>query len=237
MKNTHKIALWSGPRNVSTALMYFFAHRGDTQVLDEPLFAHFLKITDVWRPSREEVLATMETNQKALLSKFEQDYAKPNLFLKNMANHIEGVSLSHFHTYKNLILIRHPQKVLASYTKHVQHPTEMDLCYGHQLSLVRYFTKHNLPLLVIDSDTLLKNPKAVLRKICGFLQIPFTEHMLTWPKGALAEDGIWAKYWYENVHNSTGFSAYADKEYSVEKHLQELLKSSELLYNQLKKYE
>lgn len=237
MESNNKIALWSGPRNVSTALMYFFAHRGDTQVLDEPLFGHFLKFTGVWRPSREEVLTTMETNIDVLLANFKKPRVKKNLFLKNMANHIEGVSITHFKMYKHFILIRHPRKVLASYTKHVQHPTEVDLCYGHQLKLARYFTKNKIPFKVIDSDALLKNQTMVLNQLCQFLEIPFSEDMLKWPQGAIPEDGVWAKYWYKSVHQSTGFSAYVDKEYTVEKHLEELLKSSELLYNQLKEYE
>lgn len=236
-KTPVKVALWSGPRNVSTALMYAFAHRGDTTVFDEPLFAHFLQKTGVWRPSRDEVLQTMESDESKLFHSFKPKPNKPHLFLKNMANHIEGISLDAFKTYTPVILIRHPQKVLASYTKQIAQPTELDLGYTHQLQLIAYFKENSVPYKVIDSDNLLKNKEETIASLCAFLKLPFTETMLRWPAGAIPEDGVWAKYWYHSVHKSTGFAPYEEKEYPLPSFLKNLLKSSEEKYNQIKQYE
>jgi hypothetical protein len=230
------LALWSGPRNVSTALMYSFAQRKDTQVLDEPFFGYFLKQTGVWRPSREEALLTMPTQAEDVHRSF-SDADKPLLFVKNIANHHEGLDLESFAAWKNFFLIRHPRKVLASYTKQVQQPTELDLGYAHQLELLRFLKGKGLPYYVVDSDDILINPTATLEKLCTYLEIPFEADMLHWKAGALPEDGVWAKYWYHNVHKSTGFAPYVEREYSVPDSLNELLEISKKKYNQLKTYE
>ncbi len=232
------IALWSGPRNVSTALMYSFAQRRDTKVLDEPLFGHFLKHTGVWRPSREEALATMESRAEVLLTQFSQPADRSFLFLKNMANHLEGLPMDISLNYRNVILTRHPAKVLSSYVQQVENPTELDLCYRHQLELLDYLVQNQQTFFVMDSDQLLQNPESMLRDMCSGLKVPFDQAMLSWPAEPRPEDGIWAKYWYANVHKSTGFhKPDTHKEYTVPGHLQELLSSSLEYYQKIKEYE
>ncbi len=237
-KLVRTIAVWSGPRNVSTALMYSFRQRQDTEVLDEPLFGHFLKHTGVWRPSRDEVLQTMETDAEILFNNFHKSVNKPNLFLKNMANHIEGLSYEILMNYKNIILIRHPAKVLSSYTRQMESPTELDLGYRHQLQILDFLTEKGLPIYVLDSDVVLENPERALQALCKYLEMDFDPAMLRWPAGAKPEDGIWAKYWYTNVHASTGFQKAGEtKKYQVPPDLNKLLTSSIELYHKIKQYE
>ncbi len=236
MLKSKTIALWSGPRNVSTALMYYFAHRGDSRVWDEPLFGYFLKHTGVWRPSRVEALATMEADAEKVLEDITAAEGGPFKFLKNMANHLEGLDYSITHNFQNVILCRQPSAVIASYTKQVEKPTALDLGYGHQLRLLGYLTDHSIPYYILDSDVLRKDPAKELGELAEFLGMPFSDSMLRWPAGALREDGVWAKYWYDNVHLSGGFAAYEEKEYMVPPHLVALLEDSQELFEQILKY-
>ena len=125
-----KIALWSGPRNISTAMMYSFANRKDTRVVDEPLFGYFLKHTNLWRPSKDEVLSTMEQDPKKILSELtnpKQDQAV--FFMKHMANHLIDLDWSFLKGFSNIILTRHPKDVILSYSKHIKNPSMLDLCF------------------------------------------------------------------------------------------------------------
>ena len=204
----HKaIALWSGPRNVSTALMYSIANRGDVRVIDEPLFAHFLRTTDVWRPSRDEALAAMESDPKVVLTDMMDHQGFEFVFSKNMANHLEGLEDILLKEFVNIILTRAPSAVIQSYRKHIDQPSMLDLCYEHQLRIIRYLRENGEPCLVVDSDELRNNPEQQLKRLCNYLNIPFTGRMLQWEPGPRPEDGVWAKYWYHHVHLSTGFVA------------------------------
>ena len=198
------VSLWSGPRNCSTALMYSFAQRPDTQVFDEPLFAHFLKKTGVSRPSREEVLATMPSELDKIQENW-KDAKKPCVFLKHMANHLEGLDPSMFQEHRHVILTREPRKVLRSYMAHIQVPTPLDLCYQHQLKWLNYCEVNQWPVVVLDSDALVANPELSLLRLCEWLELPFSTGMLHWTPGPRIEDGVWAKYWYQSVHRSAGW--------------------------------
>jgi hypothetical protein len=216
--------------------MYYFAHRGDTRVWDEPLFGHFLKHTGVWRPSRDEVLATMETHPEKVWKQIEEQEGRPYRFLKNMANHLEGLNYRVALRFTNIILCRQPAAVLASYTRQIEHPTTLDLGYSHQLRLLGYLQQMEVPYYIIESDELRINPEKELRALANFLQMPFDIKSLSWPAGPLPEDGVWAKYWYHNVHQSTGFARYKDQTYNVPSHLRPLLEESEKLYQQILKF-
>ncbi len=231
-----KIALWSGPRNVSTALMYSFAQHPLVQVWDEPLFGHFLAHTGVWRPSRDEVLETMECDANEVWKKIEAENKLPFAFLKNMANHLEGLNSKKLKECRNIVLLRQPSAVIASYVKQIEKPSLLDLCYPQQLRIIEYCQSKDLPYLVVDSDEILKNPQTQLQKMCEFAGLPFNNAMLQWPAGARPEDGVWAKYWYHNVHQSTGFGAYQTKTRSVPSHLVSLLAESDEFYQKIKKH-
>lgn len=199
------VSLWSGPRNCSTVLMYSIAQRPDFKVLDEPLFAHFLKNTGVDRPSREEVLAIMPTDRESILSAFHSE--EKHVFLKHMANHLEGWPAEDFADHKHVLLTRHPRRVLKSYRAHIEEPTALDLCYHHQHAWLSHCLSAGWPVAVLDSDRLVADPRASLTALMEWLGLEFDERMLTWPAGPRKEDGVWAKYWYHRVHASTGWDS------------------------------
>lgn len=209
-----KVSLWSGPRNCSTALMYSFAQRSDFKVVDEPLFAHFLKLTGAKRPSREEVLKTMNADFESIVHAWNS--CGSHLFLKHMANHLEGANSISFQEHQHVFLIRDPRKVIRSFRAHVDQPTAMDLCYNHQWEWLQKCCENSWPYLVVDSDDLVVNPETNLRRICTFLKVPFEQEMLSWNPGPRPEDGAWAKYWYQRVHASSGWESPQHMESEVQ---------------------
>jgi len=205
--------LWSGPRNISTALMYSFANRSDTAVIDEPLFGYFLEHTGVWRPSREEVLATMDTDpQKIMDSLLNSPTDMPVYFMKHMANHLIDLNLDLIANFENVLLIRDPKDMLLSYSKNVKEPTLLDTAYKMQVDLLDFFTERGMPYVILNAKNVLLNPERQLKILCEKLNINFQDSMLEWEAGSRQEDGIWAKYWYDSVHKSTGFGAYREKD-------------------------
>jgi hypothetical protein len=218
-----KIALWSGPRNISTALMYSFANRSDTAVVDEPLFGYFLKQTGAWRPSREEVLATMETDPKKIIhSLLEPSTDMPVYFMKHMANHLIDLNLAFLDSFKNVVLIRNPKEVLLSYSKQVEEPTLLDTAYKMQADLIDHFDEVGTPFVVLNARNVLLNPEGQIRVLCDRLNIQFQSSMLNWDAGPREEDGVWAKYWYDSVHESTGFGSYREKDEELPSNLSPL---------------
>ena len=229
------IALWSGPRNVSTALMYSFANRKDILVMDEPFFGCFLHHTGAARPSRNEVLLTMETNFEKVERTILEAKSTKRFFLKNMANHLEGQSLDHLLHFRNVILVRRPEAVLASYRRQIDQPTLLDLCYRHQMDILSYLKSKGQAYFILDSDDIRRAPEKELTALCDFVGLPFTENMLSWTSGARKEDGVWAKYWYHNVHKSTGFMPFEGKKYDVPNEFAELLEVCNAYYSQIRK--
>ena len=138
--------------------------------------------------------------------------------------------------WENIILIRHPEKLLASFSKVIAQPTLADIGTRRAAELFSFLKNNGKTPQVIDSDELLKAPETYLQKICAALQIPYTEKMLTWKLGGIPEDGIWAKYWYANVHNSQGFEVQATSRQPMPKRLQPVLKAALPYYNQLKNH-
>ena len=200
------VALWAGPRNGSTATMYSFAQRSDTRVLDEPLFGHFLKHTGVDRPSRDEVLRTMPTSKSEALAALDPGPSDDVLFVKHMANHLEGLEWNDVDgpDHRHVILTRHPDGVLPSYRAHIDRPTLLDLGYAHQQ---RILDDAGERAVVVTAESLFAQPEAALRALCNALDLPWQPGMLTWKKGGRPEDGVWAPYWYDGVHQSTGWEA------------------------------
>ena len=238
MMDKNKIALWSGPRNVSTALMYSFANREDTKVIDEPLFGYFLKHTGVWRPSRKEVLNSMDLNSSSIINKMiHPEIKQPIFFIKNMANHLSGLDWSFLDNFHNVILTRDPKEMLLSYSQHMERPTMLDTCYEIQTNLLKYLTSNNIPLLVVDSKQVLLNPQKALKKICKFSSIPFSTKMLNWEKGSIIEDGLWAKYWYGNVHKSKSFGSYLSNDRDLPNELHALYEKCLIHYNEILKFQ
>lgn len=233
-----RINLISGPRNVSTALMYAFAQRNDTTVVDEPLYGCYLKKSGADHPGKEEVLKAQGTDAQQVIKEIILSrYSNPVLFVKNMAHHIAEVDWDFLKKVENVFLIRHPEEMLTSLLKTIPEPTLGDTAYKQQYQLFEYVRESlERPPVVVDSKELLMDPPAVLETLCGRLEISFQETMLQWQPGPIPEDGVWAKYWYKNVHKSTGFKPYEPKEEKVPEQFSELLQRCTFYYNQLNEY-
>lgn len=232
------INLISGPRNISTALMYAFAQRTDTKVVDEPFYAHYLLKTGLDHPGREGTLSSMESNEQKILEDIQAlAHQHDVIFLKNMAHHHEGLKWSYLLHMKNVFLIRDPKQLIASFAQVIQNPTLMDIGLKHESELLDYvIDAGSYPPIVIDSNDILPDPEKGLSKLCQALGIPFETAMLSWKKGAIPEDGYWARYWYKNVHNSTGFVKQQTSSRSLPEHCKELYQEALPYYDRLKSY-
>lgn len=202
-----RIHLLSSPRNVSTALMYSFAQRGDMSVIDEPYYALYLKESGAEHPGRERILNAMPTDVEGVTHSIEQAQTNEHIFIKGMAHHLAMVDLSRIEDDRFILFIRDPKKLIASFSKVISKPTMADIGIERQCSLFKQLKEAGKPVVVFDSDDLLSNPENALRQLCKQLSISFDKAMLSWEKGPLKEDGVWAEYWYKNVHNSTKFEA------------------------------
>lgn len=211
---TRRISLWSGPRNISTALMYSFAQRSDTRVFDEPLYAHYLVRSPARRyhPGAEEVIRTMETDGCRVVQEvFLGEFGRPVLFFKNMTHHLIDLELDFLDRLENVILTRDPREMLPSYAATVPDPSLKDTGYPQQAALLEELLRRGQDPPVLESSILLKNPRLVLDELCRRVGIPFEAAMLHWPAVPRPEDGVWAPHWYRNVHRSTGFIPYSPK--------------------------
>jgi Sulfotransferase domain len=205
---TH-IAMWSGPRNLSTAMMYSFAARGDCAVVDEPFYGAYLQATGLAHPMAAEVIASQSPDPLRVAS----DCIGPvpqqqSLFYqKHMTLHmIPAFPRGFMQSLTNVFLIRHPARVVASYAKKREGPTLADIGFQQQAELFDEVAgwMGRAPL-VIDSADIRADPKAALTRLCAALGISFTDAMLHWPIGPKPYDGVWAPHWYNAVHKSTGF--------------------------------
>lgn len=232
-----RINLWSSPRNISTALMYSFAQRTDTTVVDEPLYAYYLSHTDseAEHPGVPEIMASQSSDGEEVVREIilGNHYPTPVVVHKQMTHHLMELDRTFLHQCRNVLLIRNPRAILASYTKVVQAPTPYDIGIPQQLDLYQYLINHDLLHAIVDTSILLQNPQQVLRQLCKSLDIPFTEKMLSWDAGPRPEDGVWAPYWYHNVHSSTGFKPYVKKEINLPDQLEELAQTCMPAYNEL----
>ncbi|MEL7003139.1 MAG: sulfotransferase family protein [Bacteroidota bacterium] len=224
------ISLWSGPRNVSTALMYSFAQRIDMTVVDEPLYAHYLQNSDADHIGRDEVIASMANDGDQVMREILSIKTEGHIFLKNMAHHWIGLDDEYLLRMINLFLIRDPKEMLPSLNKQLPQPILRDTALKMQVDIYNYLNERGKAPLVINSKDLLLDPEGMLQMVCDRLSIPCDSHMLGWKAGPRPEDGIWAKYWYHSVHKSEGFSSYQKKEDPFPAHLQPLLEESTPYY-------
>jgi hypothetical protein len=205
----HKIAMWSGPRNLSTAMMYAFASRGDCAVVDEPFYGAYLKATGIDHPMKDAVIAAQSSDPAVVAAQCIGPIPQGQslFYQKHMTLHMipqfeRGFMLG----LTNVFLIRHPARVVASYARKREAPTLPDIGFAQQAHLFHQVADWlGEPPIVIDSADIRENPRAALTKLCAALHIPFTENMLRWPAGPKPYDGVWAPHWYNAVHRSTGF--------------------------------
>jgi hypothetical protein len=191
--------------------MYSFAQRSDTQVFDEPLYAHYLSVTDAdeTHPGAQEVLATMERDGQRVVEQIILGPAeKPVLLFKQMAHHLVAIDRAFLRQTHNVLLTRDPHDMIPSLTKNLTAATLRDTGYAVQVELYEQLRAGGQEPPVLDARQLLLDPPGVLRQLCQRIGIPFEEAMLHWPPGPRPEDGVWAPYWYAHVHRSTGFAPY-----------------------------
>ena len=195
--------------------MYAFAQREDTQVFDEPLYAHYLKVSSSIHPGREKVLQALENDGDKVVYEVILQKSEKLIFHKLMTHFLIGIDTEFLSEVVNIIFIRNPEEIITSYSKVIPNPSLNDIGVKQQYELFLDLERREIEPIVLDSKYLLKNPELMLSKLCKILDVPFDEKMLKWKKGARKEDGVWAKYWYKNIHNSTGFLPYAKKEITL----------------------
>lgn len=233
-----KICMWSGPRNVSTAMMYSFAQRKDTVVIDEPLYGHYLKVTGAQHPGREEIMREISSNGDEIMkSIMNRDYEKYEIvFMKQMSHHLIEINKDFVFETENIFLIRNPKDVISSLVNQIPNARLRDTGLDLQWDLFEEIRSKRKKPIVIDSKRLLLNPRKVLSQLCERLEIPFLKNMLSWDQGPINEDGIWAKYWYQRVHQSNGFIPYKEKP-DLSHKLLGLLEECQPYYDSLLRYE
>src|SRR3569833_149779 len=207
---TTKINLWSSPRNISTAMMYSFAQRPDTVVFDEPLYAHNLRASGIEHPGNAEILASQDNyGDNVVRDLILADHVKPVAFFKQMTHHLVQMNEEFLLETSNKIFIREPRQIIRSYSEIRSEVTMPDIGIEKQLYLYNKLTEGGHTPEVLDSNEIYKDPPKVLAALCDALQIPFYKAMLHWEVGPRPEDGVWAPYWYSNVHKTTGFEKQA----------------------------
>ena len=207
-----RINLWSGPRNVSTALMYAFAQREDTRVVDEPLYAHYLRESGAIHPGGDEVLRTMDANgERVVREVILGPCDRPVLFIKNMGHHFTKLDWHFMKRVTTALLIRDPREMLPSLINQVLEPDIDDTAIKRQVEIfMRLAGLGKLPC-VLDAKELLLDPRSVLEQFCAHVGLKFDPAMLSWPQGPRPEEGVWAPHWYHRVHETTGFAPYRAK--------------------------
>ena len=204
-----RIAMWSGPRNLSTAMMYAFGARADFAVVDEPFYASYLKLTGLEHPMRADILASQSTDPAtvidSLLGPVPRD--KPHFYQKHMSQHmIPEIPRDWVTEVVNVFLIRHPARVAASFSAKYDDPVLEDIGFVQQADLFDVLTAAGQAPIVIDSSDIRRDPENMLRRLCSAIELDWDPAMLSWPAGGHSDDGIWAAHWYGAVHRSTGFA-------------------------------
>lgn len=225
-----------GPRNMSTALMYSFNNRTDTTAVDEPFYASYLSNVNTDHPGENEILAAQSNDPSVVISKI-LDIESDVVFIKNMAHHIrKEMDHSFMLNMENPLLIRDPKQLIASFQKVIPNPTMEDIGLKRSYELMQWLDKNNKEITVVDSGDLLKDPKTILSILCSRLNIPFESKMLKWEKGPKNCDGVWAKYWYKNVHESTCFVKQKTSERPLPNQCKNLYEEAMEYYIALRKY-
>lgn len=210
---TVRVAMWSGPRNISTAMMRAWEHRGDCAVSDEPLYAHYLAHTGLDHPDAGAVIASGETDWRRVVDALlgPAPGGAPVWYQKHMTHHLlPHIERGWIARLRNVLLIRDPREVVASYVKSRAGVTPDDIGLPQQTVLYDELRAAGDPPPVIDAGDFLRAPEPYLRALCDWLGIGFTGRMLRWPPGPRASDGVWAPHWYARVWASTGFEAPGD---------------------------
>ena len=232
------IFMWSGPRNLSTALMRSFENRKDTYVIDEPFYSYYLKKTGLMHPMNKEIIKNYPYSENKILKLITSKPKNQQIFYqKHMTHHIlKNTKLNWIKKGYNCFLIRHPAKVINSYIKKNSIKSIDDIGFKKQFEIFNKIKKNKLKFTVVNADNILQNPNKTMKKLCKLLKIRFSKKMLTWPKGKRSSDGIWSQVWYKNVESSNTFSKYKKEKISVPRKYNKIYEESLKYYNQMNQY-
>ena len=237
-----RIAMWSGPRNISTAMMRSWGNRADTMVVDEPLYAFYLQATGKKHPVAKEVIASGETDWRKVVELLTTNVpgsghkGPSDIFYQKMMTHhlLPGVGRDWLCSLTNCFLIRDPAEVITSYTKKNDDPELEDLGFVQQAEIFEWVRERSEKIpAVIDARDVLQDPERLLRLLCRAIGVEFSPAMLSWPPGLRETDGVWAQYWYGEVAKSTGFAAYRERPKEVPRRLREIEARCRESYDQL----
>jgi hypothetical protein len=232
-----RIAMWSGPRNISTAMMRAWENRTDTVVWDEPFYAHYLVETGLDHPGRDQIIAAGDADWRSVVNRLTGSVpgGKAIFYQKHMTHHLlPHIGREWLDQVANCFLIRDPREVVLSYSKTRSSITPEDVGFPQQVEIFEHVRARTRRIpLVIDAADFLKDPRGMLGLICKHLEVPFDSRMLSWPPGPRSSDGIWGQYWYASVWASTGFSPYRPRTVGLPVHLERLVEICTPLYRQL----
>jgi hypothetical protein len=231
-----KIACWSGPRNISTALMRSWSSRNDSFVSDEPFYAYYLRKQQLKHPMYKEIIEYYPNKYdevvKNLISTIPNN--KEHWYQKHMAHHLNDFNdIDWIKNFENCILIRHPKDVINSYIKKNTLSYVDELGYPQQYKIMKYLTSIGKKFIVIDSNILLNNPEKILSKWCSSINLEFDISMLKWQKGNHPQDGIWWKHWYDNVVTTTHFQKFSPNKNDIDKKYKSIYHEALDYYNKL----
>lgn len=214
--------------------MYSFAQRSDALVIDEPLYAHYLVNSKADHPGKNDIIASQENDGEIVVRDIIlKDYDKEVVFMKQMTHHLINIDESFLEKVVNVFLIRNPKQLISSLSQVIGNVTMRDTGIKRQFEIYDKLRSQNLNPVVIDSGEILKDPETVLNKFCETLEIPFKIEMLCWKAGPIKEDGIWAEYWYENVHRSSGFEKQSTSERKLPDEFKELYEECLIYYEKM----
>jgi hypothetical protein len=231
-----RIACWSGPRNISTALMRSWSSRKDSFVSDEPFYAYYLKERQLKHPMYKEIIDYYPDKYDDVVRNITSEIpnGKKHWYQKHMAHHLIDLNnIDWIRNLENCILIRHPKDVIKSYVKKNTLNNVDELGYPQQYKIIKYLDSIDKKFIVIDSNILLNNPKKILSQWCSSINLEFDTSMLRWEKGNHAQDGIWWKHWYDNVITTTHFQRFSSNEDQLNQKYQSIYDEALDYYNKL----
>ena len=235
-----RIAMWSGPRNISTAIMRSFENRSDTCVTDEPFYGAYLKHTGIRQPMCDRIIASMECEWGKIKLHLNEKLPKQDCsiwYQKHMPHHmVAGISIKDFPNHRHAFLIRDPCQVIASYAaKHVEVSLD-DLGFERQWDYIQYCCdKSGKTPAIFDASDVLANPEAMLKIMCSALSIEWDDRMLFWETGLRTDDGIWAEHWYNQVRQSSGFGRPQKKKMKLSTHQHKIADECQPFYAKMEK--
>jgi len=234
---TLRINIWSSPRNISTALMYSWRQRSDSSVVDEPLYAHYLRVTGLDHPGREAILASQDSDGDAVVRDLMLGpWDKPVVLFKQMAKHLVSLDRGFLNQCTNVLLTRDPREMLLSFSKVVPDATLAETGFTEMVEILDASLAAGNPPIVVDAGALLRDPVHVLVELCSRLRLSYDDAMMSWPAGPKPEDGVWAPHWYASVHESTTWSPWTRRTGELSTELTSVLAEALPLYRRLQEY-